>query len=59
VRGSSYRPLRVFYQQASSDVPFPRPDGLVELVPVFGGGAAPLPLFTLPGKPILIALYAL
>jgi hypothetical protein len=24
-----------------------------------GGSAAPLPLFTLPGKPILIALYAL
>jgi len=31
----------------------------LNLVPVLGGGAASLPLFTLPGTPILIALYAL
>src|SRR5260370_25970506 len=36
MRGRFYRPLRIYYQQGLIRRPFPRPDGLVELVPVLG-----------------------
>ena len=36
MRGRFYRPLRIYYQQGLIRRPFPRSDGLVELVPVLG-----------------------